>query len=84
MKAQSQTLRMAGRNIGLSGADYVWHILVPAAFPSILAGLKIGGALFHAGSLTLPFLLGATLQLGYLVLYARFFSHTEAAQVREA
>lgn len=46
-------------------------------------GPVIGGALFHAGYLTLPFLLGAVLQLGYLVLYARFFSHTEAAQVRE-
>lgn len=38
------TLRMAGRNIGVSGAGYVWRILVPAAFPSILAGLKIGWA----------------------------------------
>lgn len=47
-------------------------------------GPLIGGALFASGHLTLPFLLGAALQLGYLVLYARFFSHTEAAQVREA
>lgn len=47
-------------------------------------GPVIGGALFHAGYLTLPFLLGAALQLGYLALYARFFSHTEAAQVRAA
>jgi MFS family permease len=47
-------------------------------------GPVIGGALFHAGYLALPFLLGAALQLGYLVLYAHFFSHVEAAQVREA
>ena len=47
-------------------------------------GPLIGGALFATGHLTLPFLLGAALQLGYLILYARFFSHTEAAQVREA
>lgn len=46
-------------------------------------GPVIGGFLFHKGYLTLPFLLGAALQLGYLVLYARFFSHTKAAQVRE-
>jgi MFS family permease len=46
-------------------------------------GPLIGGALFATGHLTLPFMLGAALQLGYLVLYARFFSHTEAAQVRE-
>jgi hypothetical protein len=36
------------------------------------------------GCLALPFLPGAALQLGYFVSYARFFSHTEAAQVREA
>jgi NitT/TauT family transport system permease protein len=39
-----ETLRMSGRNIGLKGARYVGLILIPAAFPSILAGLKIGWA----------------------------------------
>lgn len=38
------TLRMSGRNVGLKGARYVGLILIPAAFPSILAGLKIGWA----------------------------------------
>ena len=40
----SETLRMAGRNYGLSGLNYVARILMPAAFPSILAGLKIAWA----------------------------------------
>ena len=40
----SQTLRMVGRNYGLNPVSYVLRILVPAAFPSILAGLKIGWA----------------------------------------
>lgn len=40
----SQTLRMIGRNYGLKGFAYVWKILVPAALPSILAGMKIGWA----------------------------------------
>ncbi|HZP68686.1 MAG TPA: ABC transporter permease [Pseudolabrys sp.] len=39
-----ETLRMSGRNVGLTGARYVGLILIPAAFPSILAGLKIGWA----------------------------------------
>lgn len=39
-----ETLRMSGRNLGLKGARYVGLILIPAAFPSILAGLKIGWA----------------------------------------
>jgi NitT/TauT family transport system permease protein len=39
-----ETLRMSGRNCGLRGIRYVGLILIPAAFPSILAGLKIGWA----------------------------------------
>jgi NitT/TauT family transport system permease protein len=42
--AVSQTLRMVGRNCGLAGLAYVAKILIPAAFPSILTGLKIGWA----------------------------------------
>lgn len=40
----SETLRMAGQNYGLRGVNYVIRILIPAAFPSILAGMKIGWA----------------------------------------
>lgn len=40
----STTMRMVGRNYGLTGLSYVAQILVPAAFPSILTGLKIGWA----------------------------------------
>jgi NitT/TauT family transport system permease protein len=42
--AVSNTLRMVGKNCGLNGFAYVTRILVPAAFPSILTGLKIGWA----------------------------------------
>ena len=43
-RAVSNTLRMVGQNCGLSGAGYIFRILIPAAFPSILTGLKIGWA----------------------------------------
>ncbi|MGE8942333.1 ABC transporter permease [Leptospira interrogans] len=43
-RAVSNTLRMVGRNYGLSGMRFVFKILIPAAFPSILTGLKIGWA----------------------------------------
>ncbi len=43
-RSVSGTLRMAGKNYGLVGFAYVWKILIPAAFPSILTGLKIGWA----------------------------------------
>ncbi len=40
----SDTQRMVGRNYGLRGLTYVAKILIPAAFPSILTGLRIGWA----------------------------------------
>lgn len=43
-RAVPPTLRMAGRNMGLSGAAFVLQILVPAAFPQILSGLRLGWA----------------------------------------
>jgi NitT/TauT family transport system permease protein len=43
-RAVSPTLRMVGQNYGLSRAGYILRILVPAAFPSILTGLKVGWA----------------------------------------
>jgi NitT/TauT family transport system permease protein len=43
-RSVSTTLRMVGRNYGLKGPRYIAKILVPAAFPSILTGLKIGWA----------------------------------------
>jgi NitT/TauT family transport system permease protein len=43
-RAVSPTLRMVGRNYGLSTAGFISRILIPGAFPSILTGLKIGWA----------------------------------------
>ena len=42
--AVSETMRMVGANVGLRGINYVVRVLIPAAFPSILTGLKIGWA----------------------------------------
>lgn len=43
-RSVSNTLRMVGRNYGLNNPAFVRKILIPAAFPSILTGLKIGWA----------------------------------------
>jgi NitT/TauT family transport system permease protein len=40
----SETQRMVGKNYGLRGLTYVVKLLIPAAFPSILMGMKIGWA----------------------------------------
>ncbi|MDA0304670.1 MAG: ABC transporter permease subunit [Proteobacteria bacterium] len=43
-KNVSQTLRMIGQNYDLKGVPFVVKILVPAALPSILTGMKVGWA----------------------------------------
>ncbi len=40
----SPTLRMVGQSYGLSRYSFIFRILVPGAFPSILTGLKVGWA----------------------------------------
>jgi NitT/TauT family transport system permease protein len=43
-RSVSNTLRMVGLNYGLRGLKLVRLVLIPAAFPSILTGLKVGWA----------------------------------------
>jgi NitT/TauT family transport system permease protein len=43
-QAVPSTLRLVGRNYGLSGPAYVARILAPAALPVLISGLKIGWA----------------------------------------
>jgi len=43
-RSVSNTLRMVGQNYGLRGLKLVRKILIPAAFPAILTGLKVGWA----------------------------------------
>ena len=40
----NNTIRMVGRNYGLSGFRYAFGILLPAALPTLLAGLRNGWA----------------------------------------
>lgn len=65
-RSVSATLRMVGRNYGLTGARYVLHILVPAAFPSILAGLKVGWAFAWRTLIAAELVFGTTSKSGGL------------------
>lgn len=56
----SNTMRMVGRNYGLRGLPYVARILVMAAFPSILSGLKIGWAFAWRTLIAAELVFGAT------------------------
>lgn len=65
----SETLRMGGRNYGLNGLRYVLQILVPAALPSILAGLKIGWAFAWRTLIAAELMFGASSGQGGLGWY---------------
>ncbi|WP_293775830.1 ABC transporter permease [uncultured Oxalicibacterium sp.] len=64
-----ETLRMSGRNYGLRGLRYVLQILVPAALPSILSGLKIGWAFAWRTLIAAELVFGASSGRGGLGWY---------------
>lgn len=75
-RSVSETLRMTGHNYGLSGVRYVVHILMPAAFPAILTGLKIGWAFAWRTLIAAELVFGASSRSGGLGWYI-FEARTE-------
>jgi NitT/TauT family transport system permease protein len=68
-RAVPDTLRMAGRNYGLGGLRMVTQILVPAALPAILSGLKIGWAFAWRTLIAAELVFGTTSGKGGLGWY---------------
>jgi NitT/TauT family transport system permease protein len=64
-----ETLRMSGRNIGLRGPRYVFQLLVPAALPAILSGLKVSWAFAWRTLIAAELVFGATSRQGGLGWY---------------
>lgn len=70
----AEPLRMVGRNYGLRNVLYVAKILVPAAFPSILAGLKLGWAFAWRTLIAAELIFGAAAEgggLGWFIFASR-------------
>ena len=65
----SNTLKMTGRNYGLTGWRYVLWILIPAALPAILSGLKIGWAFAWRTLIAAELVFGASSGSGGLGWY---------------
>ena len=68
-RSVSTTHRMVGQNYGLRGIRFVTRILIPAAFPSILAGLKIGWAFAWRTLIAAELVFGTTSGQGGLGWY---------------
>lgn len=68
-RAVPETLRMAGRNYGLGPLRMVVQVLVPAALPAILSGLKIGWAFAWRTLIAAELVFGTTSGQGGLGWY---------------
>lgn len=71
---------MAGRNLGLSGGRFVAEILVPAAFPQILSGLRIGWAFAWRTLIAAELVFGVSARSGGI----GWFIYTSRAQLETA
>jgi NitT/TauT family transport system permease protein len=70
----AEPLRMVGRNYGLRNVRYVAKLLIPAAFPSILAGLKLGWAFAWRTLIAAELVFGAAAEgggLGWFIFASR-------------
>jgi sulfonate transport system permease protein len=68
---------MAGRNLGASGFQLFWHVLLPASLPFIVSGLKQGWA-FAWRSLITAEMLYVSLGLGQVLMMGRETSNMNA------
>jgi NitT/TauT family transport system permease protein len=68
-RAVPDALRMTGRNYGLGGARLVVQILIPAALPTILSGMKIGWAFAWRTLIAAELVFGTTSGKGGLGWY---------------
>jgi NitT/TauT family transport system permease protein len=75
-----ETLRMTGRNYGLKGLRQVLLILVPAALPSIVAGLRVDWAFAWCTLIAAELVFGASAGqggLGWYIFQNRNELHTD-------
>jgi NitT/TauT family transport system permease protein len=75
-RSVSKTQLEVGRNIGLHGMQLVTAVMVPAAFPYILAGLKIAWARSWRALVAAEMVFGASGSeggLGWFIYQKRFF-----------
>lgn len=75
-RSVSKTQLEVGRNIGLKGIQLITSVMIPAAFPYILAGLKIAWARSWRALVAAEMVFGASGSeggLGWFIYQRRFF-----------
>jgi NitT/TauT family transport system permease protein len=70
----AETHRLVGRNYGLKGAAYVWHILIPGALPSLISGMRSAWAFAWRTLIAAELVFGVSSSsggLGWFIFQAR-------------
>lgn len=70
-----------GRNLGLKGLGLVWNVMLPAALPAIIAGLRVGWARAWQASVAAEMVFGASGKgggLGWFLYKKRYFLEVPA------
>lgn len=70
-----------GKNLGLKGLSLVWNVMLPAAFPAIIAGLRVGWARAWQASVAAEMVFGASGNdggLGWFLYKKRYFLEVPA------
>lgn len=76
LRAVPPTQIEVGRNLGLAGLQLVWAVLIPAALPHILTGLRVAWARAWQSSVAAEMVFGASGTeggLGWYIYKKRFF-----------
>jgi NitT/TauT family transport system permease protein len=71
----------AGRNLGLKGLRLVWHVMLPAALPALMAGLRVSWARAWQASVAAEMVFGASGKdggLGWFLYIRRYFLEVPA------
>jgi NitT/TauT family transport system permease protein len=61
----------SARTLGLSTSRLLWHVVLPAAVPTIFVGFRLAGAISLV-ALVAAEMLGAKAGLGYLIQYSQY------------
>ncbi|MDK2855466.1 MAG: sulfonate transport system permease protein [Bacillota bacterium] len=70
-----------GKNLGLKGFGLVWNVMLPAALPAIIAGLRVGWARAWQASVAAEMVFGASGKdggLGWFLYKKRYFLEVPA------
>jgi NitT/TauT family transport system permease protein/taurine transport system permease protein len=70
-----RSLLLAARSMGATRRQLMWQVVLPAAIPSVLSGIRLGGAMTAIGVIVAE-MMAATAGIGFLITQNRTMFNT--------